>query len=246
MPERLTLARHDHLPDHAGWLARLGDVQVRDIYASQAAELAVVRLPGGSSQAREKFVAEYAARSPGVWSYYPWLNVALRTLEPAALFELRTNRNRNLVTNAEQAVLRRAHVAIAGLSVGSNVLSALVHHGIGSTFSLADHDELATSNLNRTHGSLLDVGVPKCQLAARAVWELDPFATCVLYQQALDADTVGSFVAASDVVFDEVDDFRVKAQLRLEARRHGKPLLMATNLGEHRADRRRALGQPAR
>jgi hypothetical protein len=60
-----------------------------------------------------------------VWSYYPWLNVALRTLEPEALFELRTNRNRNLVTRPEQAVLRRAHVAIAGLSVGANIVSAL-------------------------------------------------------------------------------------------------------------------------
>jgi hypothetical protein len=232
MPERLTLARHDHLPDHAGWLTQFGTVQMRDIYASQVAELAVVRLPGGPPQAREKFIAEYAARHPGVWSYYPWLNVALRTLEPAALFELRTNRNRNLVTRSEQAALQRAQVAIAGLSVGSNVLSALVRHGIGSTFSLADHDVLATSNLNRMHGSLPDVGIPKCQLAARAVWELDPFAACVLYQQGLDDETVSSFVAASDVVFDEVDDFRVKVQLRLAAQRHGKPLLMVTNLGD--------------
>lgn len=232
MPERLTLATHDHLPDPAGWLAQFPGVQARDLYASQVAELAEVRLPGGSPEARERFVAEYAAREPGVWSYYPWLNVALRTLEPAALFELRTNRNRNLVTASEQAALRRAHVAIAGLSVGSNLLSALIRHGIGSTFSLADHDELATTNLNRTHGSLLDVGTPKCQLAARAVWELDPFATCILYRQALDDETVGSFVAASDVVFDEVDDFRVKVQLRLMAQLHGKPLLMATNLGD--------------
>ena len=89
---------------------------------------------------------------------------------------------------------------MAGLSVGSNVLSALVRHGIGRTFSLADHDNLATSNLNRTQGSLLDVGVPKCQLAARALWEVDPFATCVLYPQGLDDDTVGAFVADSDVV----------------------------------------------
>jgi ThiF family len=232
MPERLTLATHDHRPDPAGWLAQFPGVQTRDVYASQVAELAEVRLPGGSRPAREKFIADYGAREPGVWSYYPWLNVALRTLEPAALFELRTNRNRDLVTRSEQATLRRAHVAIAGLSVGSNVLSALIHHGIGSTFSLADHDELATTNLNRAQGRLLDVGIPKSQLAARTVWELDPFATCLLYQQALDDDTVSSFVAASDVVFDEVDDFRVKVQLRLMARRHGKPLLMATNLGD--------------
>ena len=232
MPERVTLARHAHGPGQAAWLAQFGNARVRDIHASQVAELAEVRLPGGSRQARAAFIAEYEAREPGVWSYYPWLDVALRTLEPGALFELRTNRNRNLVTAAEQVVLRRAHVAIAGLSVGSNVLSALVRHGIGSTFSLADHDDLATSNLNRTQGSLLAVGVPKCQLAARALWELDPFATCNLYTQGLDDDTVGACVAASDVVVDEVDDCRVKVQLRLMAQMHRKPLLMATNLGD--------------
>ena len=232
MPERVTLARHAHGPDQAAWLAQFGNARVRDIYAIQVAELAEVRLPAGSRQAREAFIAEYEAREPGVWSYYPWLEVALRTLEPEALFELRTNRNRNLVTRSEQVVLRRAHVAIAGLSVGSNILSALVRHGIGRTFSLADHDNLATSNLNRTQGSLLDVGAPKCQLAAHALWELDPFASCISYPQGLDDDTVGAFVADSDAVFDEVDDFRVKVQLRLMAQLHGKPLLMATNLGD--------------
>lgn len=232
VPERATLATHAHGPGQAAWLAQFGGVRVRDVYAGQVAELAEVRLPGASSQARAAFIADYAAREPGIWSYYPWLDVALRTLEPGALFELRTNRNRNLVTTAEHAVLRGAHVAIAGLSVGSNVLSALVRHGIGSTFSLADHDDLATSNLNRAQGSLLDVGVPKCQLAARAVWELDPFATCVLYPRGLDDDTVGAFVAGSDVVVDEVDDFRLKVQLRLMAQVHRKPLLMATSLGD--------------
>jgi nitroreductase len=232
MPQRLTLTRHVHGPDHADWLAQFGHLQVRDIYAGQVEELAVVRLPGGSSQAREKFKATYVAQAPGVWSYYPWRNVALRTVEPFALFELRTNRNRNLVTSAEQDVLYRAQVAVAGLSVGGNLLGTLLRHGIGSTFCLADHDELATSNLNRVQGSLLDVGVPKCELAARAVWELDPFATCVLYRDGLDDDTVGSFVADSDIVFDEVDDFRLKVQLRLMAQRHGRPLLMATNLGD--------------
>jgi len=232
MPSRLTLATHPHGPDHAAWLAQFPGVQARDIHAVQAAELAEVRLPGGSSEQRDAFIAEYRAREPGVWSHYPWLNAALRTLEPGALFELRTNRNRNLITPAEQARLRHTHLAIAGLSVGGNILAALLRHGVGGTFSLADRDELATSNLNRTPGGLPSVGLPKCQLAARAVWELDPFATCVLYPDGLDDDTVGAFVAASDVVFDEVDDFRVKVQLRLMAQAHGKPLLMATNLGD--------------
>ncbi len=77
------------------------NARARDIYAIQVAELAEVRLPGGSRQAREAFIAEYEAREPGVWSYYPWLDVGLHTLEPEALFELRTNRNRNLVTRSE-------------------------------------------------------------------------------------------------------------------------------------------------
>jgi nitroreductase len=232
VPGGITLARHAHGPGHAAWLARFPGAQPRDIYPLQAAELATVRLPAGPAQARAAFTAGYEARDPGVWTYFPWLNVALRTLEPEALFELRTNRNRNLVTRPEQAILRRARVAVAGLSVGGTILSALVRHGIGSTFSLADHDTLATSNLNRTPGTLLGVGVPKCELAARAVWELDPFATCVLYPRGLDDGTVEAFVAGSDIVFDEVDDFRVKVQLRQMAQRHGKPLLMATNLGD--------------
>ena len=40
MPERLTLARHDHGPDHADWLAQFPGVRTRDIHASQVAELA--------------------------------------------------------------------------------------------------------------------------------------------------------------------------------------------------------------
>ena len=232
MPERLTLAMREHGSGHAHWLAQLGPVQVRDSYRVQVAELAEIRLPGGPAAERRAFAADYEAREPGVWSYYPWLNVALRTVGPEALAELRTNRNRNLVTRPEQAVLAGAHVAIAGLSVGSNIVTALVRHGIGGTFSLADHDELATSNLNRTQGRLPDVGVPKGELAARAVWEVDPFATCIVYPDGLGDDTVGSFVAGSDVVLDEVDDFRVKVQLRLAARSAGKPLLMATSLGD--------------
>jgi len=232
MPERLTLDTHAHGPGHAAWLGNLGSPAERDIYGFQVAELAQIRLPGGTPPAHEEFIAGYSPREPGIWSHYPWLNLALHTVEPEALFELRTNRNRNLVTTAEQSALRQASVGIAGLSVGGNIASALVHHGIGRTFCLADRDDLATSNLNRTQGRLLDVGVAKCQLAARAVLELDPFATCLLYPQGLDDDTVDAFVAASDIVFDEVDDFRIKVMLRLAARAQRKPLLMATNLGD--------------
>ena len=56
MPERVTLARHAHGPDQAAWLAQFGNARVRDIYAIQVAELAEVRLPGGSCQAREAFI----------------------------------------------------------------------------------------------------------------------------------------------------------------------------------------------
>ena len=64
------------------------------------------------------------------------------------------------------------------------------------------------------------------------MWELDPFATCILYSDGLADETVSSFVAGSDVVIDELDDFRMKVRLRLAARSHGKPLLMATSLGD--------------
>jgi molybdopterin/thiamine biosynthesis adenylyltransferase len=56
------------------------------------------------------------------------------------------------------------------------------------------------------------------------------FATCVLYPDGLDDDSVDAFVAGSDIVFDEVDDFRIEVKLRLATRTQRKPLLMATNL----------------
>jgi hypothetical protein len=57
--ERLTLSTRAHRSDHAAWLAQFGEAQVRDIYGIQVTELAEVRLPGGSPQAREAFIEDY-------------------------------------------------------------------------------------------------------------------------------------------------------------------------------------------
>ena len=225
MPKNLRLV-------HQTGEAPNGIAQLRDVYDAQLSELAEIRLPDGHASARERFIKEYRLSLPGSWSHYPWLDLALRTISSDDYYELRTNRNRNLLTSEEQSLLRDASVGIAGLSVGSNIAAALCHVGIGARFVLADHDLVATSNLNRTGARVLDVGCPKVEVAARALLEIDPFIECTLYDEGLDARFVDDFVAASDVVLDELDDFQMKVLLRVGAEKHGKPLVMATNLGD--------------
>jgi len=93
MPERLTLATHDHRADPAGWLARFPGVATRDIYASQVAELAEVRLPGGSPQELLALLARTRGQRLAVIGHQPDLGRLIASCLPgsaaSAAFELR-------------------------------------------------------------------------------------------------------------------------------------------------------------
>src|SRR3989344_3614154 len=67
----------------------------------------------------------------GAWVYYPWLNRVIHFPPIAELRVLRTSRNRNLITAEEQSKLYDSTIAVIGMSVGSNVVEALVSQGIG-------------------------------------------------------------------------------------------------------------------
>jgi tRNA A37 threonylcarbamoyladenosine dehydratase len=87
---------------------------------------------------------------------------------------VRTSRNRNLINEEEQSRLYNASVLIAGMSVGSNVVEALVSQGIGGKFILADMDIVEPSNLNRIRSPLHHVGLHKVDAISRKVWESIP------------------------------------------------------------------------
>jgi hypothetical protein len=169
------------------------------------------------------------------WVYFPWDNTAVKILDENIYFELRTARNRNLITQSEQIAYRNLKVGIAGLSVGSSILSALVLSGGPKTLKIADFDTLETTNLNRIRGGLADIGKKKIELAARDVWRVDPFSNIALYPNGLTEKTLQSFMLDKprlDIFIDEMDDLSLKVAARIIAKRERMPVLMATDNGD--------------
>ena len=150
--------------------------------------------------------------------HQPWAGRLVHVLPAALHRELRLDRNRYKITEAEQERLLGLTIAVAGLSVGRSVAGTLVREGIGGELRLADFDTLDLSNLNRVPGGVADIGVNKAVLAAREIVELDPYVRVVAHTDGVRPETVDAFLAGVDVVLDECDDLEVKLLLRERAR----------------------------
>jgi len=140
-----------------------------------------------------------------------------------------------VITEEEQMRYRNMCVGIAGLSVGSAILSAIVRSGGPKFLKIADFDSLEVSNLNRVNASVLDIGKSKAEVAARYVWELDPFAKLAVYKEGLAPENVQNFILGEpkiDIFIDEMDSLDVKLYARAVCREHSIPVLMGTDCGE--------------
>jgi hypothetical protein len=169
---------------------------------------------------------------PGVWIYYPYRNIAIHTLPEDLYFKLRTARNKNIILEEEQQKYRQAKVGVAGLSVGSAIVSALTISGGPKVMKIADFDTVEVSNLNRIKASLPDLGQNKAEIAARSLWELDPFAELEIWDKGVSKETVLDFVSGLDIFIDEMDSIDVKLLSRLVAKEKRIPVLMATDNGD--------------
>ena len=202
-------------------------------------ELFVVRhpefrkTPFTTSAAWKMFVKEMKGRD--CWMYWPADRIAVRMFDEAIYFELRTARNKNLITKEEQDAYRNLSIGIAGLSVGSSILSALVLSGGPKKIKIADFDTLEPTNLNRIRAGIPDLTSKKIELAARDVWRVDPFAELSLWDKGLPENGVEEFIQGRprlDIVIDEMDNLALKTMIRIVARRERIPVLMATDNGD--------------
>ncbi len=143
-------------------------------------------------------------------------------------------RNVGLLTPEEQAVLRRATVAIAGLGgVGGAHLLTLTRQGIGR-FVIADGDTFESANLNRQVGATAQtLGRLKAAVMAEMARGINPDASLRVIPEALHAGNVDAFLAGSDVVLDGLDFFRIDARRLLfrRARALGLPVITCGPLG---------------
>jgi hypothetical protein len=168
------------------------------------------------------------SEEPHRWAYYPWRRTVVGVLGPKSFSMLRLDRNRNMITADEQAMLGQLTIGVVGLSVGHVIAHTLALQGVVGGLRLADFDELELSNLNRVPATVLDLGVNKAVLAARRIAELNPYLRVEAQTAGLGPDTVSEFFDGLDIVIDECDSLDMKVVIREAARERRLPVLMST------------------
>jgi molybdopterin/thiamine biosynthesis adenylyltransferase len=237
-PVLLDLRRDE---DAATLEALLDAGQVATVYDrihDQLGELITTRRPGrrpSPDELREDIRAELGglpAHQYGTWVYYPWARRLVHVLPEPAYRALRSSRNRYKITPAEQAELRAKKIGVVGLSVGQASAVTLALEGVGGDFRLADFDELALSNMNRLRTANHNIGLNKCIIAAREMFEIDPYLKIEIFPRGMTEENVDTFLTGGgnlDLVVEECDDLYIKLLVRERSRAHRIPLIMETN-----------------
>ncbi len=185
----------------------------------------------------EAFTKEYCGEKPieevGEWFFFPWNKILVHYLPHDEHQEIRTARNRNIITKEEQKKLYGLTVAYAGLSVGSHGALTFALMGGARHIKIADPDEVSPSNLNRIRFDFLDLGRKKTDLVREYIYQLNPYAEIETFDSGVTEETMSAFLEDADVLVEETDNLEMKIRLRLAARERGIPVVMATDNGDN-------------
>jgi hypothetical protein len=217
-------------------------VEVIDNYGEQYAELLLSKnahlyranhdvQTASISKMLDEHYGEKKSWELGSWVYYPWSGHLVHVLAQAEFEDLRSIRNRDLITFEEQARLADFSAACFGMSVGSAGALALAISGISRNIRLVDGAVISGSNLNRILTGVSSVGVSKCVVIGRQIYEMNPYAM-VEYFDKVTAENIADILDGADIAIDEIDDIEMKVRIRLAARKLKLPVLMATELGD--------------
>lgn len=190
-------------------------------------------LPYEQKAAYKDFVAAHAWPT-GVFVHFPWDGTLVRFPAKDELRALRTSRNRNLIMADEQKKLYGATIFVAGLSVGSNIVEALVSMGIGGKFIIADMDVIDPSNLNRIRAPYHDVGTHKADAIAMRMAQIDPYIEFEFYRDGVDEKNLVEILDTHKptIIIDEMDQVQLKIRMRREAQKRSIPVLSAADNGD--------------
>lgn len=152
----------------------------------------------------------------------------------AFAYDAAFSRNIGWVTEAEQARLRQARVAIGGLGgVGGVHLLTLARLGIGK-FSIADFDVFDIVNFNRQVGANVStLQRPKLDVLAEMAHDINPEVELRLFSEGVQISTLDAFLDGVDVYVDGLDFFAFDARRMTFAacERKGIPVVTAAPLG---------------
>ena len=144
------------------------------------------------------------------------------------------SRNIGWVTEAEQALLRTRRIAIAGMGgVGGEHLLTLARLGIGH-FRIADFDRFDIANINRQAGaSMSTLGRSKVHVLAELARDINPELDIDVWDRAVDASNIESFLSGVDLYVDGLDFFAFTARSATfdACARLGVPAVTAAPLG---------------
>jgi hypothetical protein len=168
----------------------------------------------------------------GVWVFYPWSKKLVHLLNKDEFIEVRTNRNKNKITVEEQAKLQAKTIGVVGLSVGQSIALTLAMERTCGELRLADFDTAELSNLNRIRTGVHNLGISKTVLAAREIYEIDPFLKVKIYSEGLTNENMGDFFLKDgklDLFVEVCDSLEIKIDSRIKARELNVPVVMDTN-----------------
>ncbi|MGW6425214.1 ThiF family adenylyltransferase [Nocardia sp. NPDC055053] len=215
-------AVHDTIEDQLDELIRCEDPAVAHSAGSLAASRS--RICGGTPLWRW-----------GTWVFYPWSGRLVHVLPRADFQRVRSDRNRDKIDRGQQRDLRERRIGVVGLSVGNSAAVTLAMEGIGGSFRLADFDTVGLSNLNRLRAGVGDLGVSKAVLAARQMFEIDPYLDIEVFVDGMTEESIGPFfdgvggTGPLDLLIEECDTVWAKVAAREYARRRAIPVLMDAN-----------------
>lgn len=227
--------------DLRSFCSKVKPFKVIDLYDEQLKEYKHISEPSTSSYKKMELQqliidkSDITGKTAGTWVFFPWNKMLAHILEEKSFFTLRTNRNQYIITEQEQLYLNDLVVGFAGLSVGQHYAIALAQSGISNQMKLADFDHLATSNLNRVSASIMDLHKKKVDVVAEQIYELNPYANLDLFTQGLTDSNLVEFINGASrlsVIFEAMDDLKMKIKLRLAAKHSRIPLIMLTNVGD--------------
>lgn len=123
-------------------------------------------------------------------------------------YEVAFSRNLGWVTPAEQKILRKTTVGIAGLGgVGGYYAEALARLGVGG-FVIADFDHVELANFNRQACALIgNLGRKKSDVISERIREINPTARVEVWDRGLASESIPNFVDKIDVYVDGLDFF---------------------------------------
>lgn len=168
----------------------------------------------------------------GLWVYYPWTQKLVHLLYEEEFIEVRTNRNRNKITEEERSILQSKKIGIVGLSVGQSIALTLAMERTCGELRLADFDTAELSNLNRIRTGVHNLGIRKTVLAAREICEIDPFLKVKIFSEGLNKENMDDFFLDGgklDLFVEVCDSLEIKIDSRIKARELSVPVVMDTN-----------------